>query len=146
MDNHGPDIFPRMLDFLLECEIDLAEFTVLTPFPGTPYFDEMKKSGRLLHEDFSHYNAEEVVIRPAKMTPEQLAAGYLAMWDGFYQDETQPEKMYRLYRRVTERSPFAKIGARERKPIPGQRAGDGALWGGVVEARREARRSNPTGE
>ena len=33
---------------LLDCDLDLAEFTVLTPFPGTPYFDQMKKAGRLL--------------------------------------------------------------------------------------------------
>src|SRR5581483_11339603 len=51
LDRHGPDVFKRMVDYLLECELDLAEFTVLTPFPGTPLFDDMKRQGRLLHED-----------------------------------------------------------------------------------------------
>ena len=69
IDSHGPDVFKRMVDFLLEIDLDLAEFTVMTPFPQTPLFDQMKKEGRLLHEDWGLYNAENVVFRPARMTP-----------------------------------------------------------------------------
>jgi radical SAM superfamily enzyme YgiQ (UPF0313 family) len=134
MDRHGPDIFERLVEFLLDCELDLAEFTVLTPFPGTPFFEQMKKAGRLLHEDWGEYNAENVVFKPAKMTPEQLQEGYQFMWDAFYQDESQPAKMFGLYKRLADRRRFApNLGRRETRPIPYQAAGGGALWGGVVQ-------------
>lgn len=133
LDRHGPDVFKRMVDYLLACELDLAEFTVLTPFPGTPLFDDMKRSGRLLHEDWGLYNAENVVFRPANMTPEQLEEGYRYVWDAFYKEESQPARMFRLYRRLAERQALpVKIAPPETKPLPGQRAGQGALWGGVV--------------
>lgn len=133
LDQHGPDIFKRMVDFLLECELDLAEFTVLTPFPGTPFYDQMKRSGRLLHEDWGRYNAENVVFRPARMSVEQLEEGYRYVWDAFYKEESQPARMFRLYRRLAERQTWsAMILPPEARPVPGQRAGLGALWGGVA--------------
>lgn len=132
LDTHGPDVFKRMVDFLLENDLDLAEFTIMTPFPGTPLFDEMKKQGRLLHEDWGRYNAENVVFRPARMTPKQLEDGYNYLWEAFYKDETQPQKMFRLYRRLAQRRDWRPaIGAPEARVIPNQHAGAGALWGGV---------------
>lgn len=137
-DAQGPEVFSEITDFLLECEVDLAEFTVLTPFPGTPFFDGMKSSGRLLHEDWSKYNAEEVVFRPARMTPEQLAEGYRSVWKAFYEKESQPAKMFRLYHRlVRSRGWSPEIKAPEIRPLRGQKAGLAALWGGVVEAERQ---------
>ena len=92
-----------MMDFLVECELDIVEFTALTPFPGTPLFADMKKAGRILHEDWGKYNAENVVFRPARMTPEQLAEGCRWSWETFYRDESQSAKMARLYRRLVGR-------------------------------------------
>ena len=133
MDRHGPDIFERMVEFLLDCDLDLAEFTVLTPFPGTPFFDQMKRAGRLLHEDWGQYNAENVVFKPAKMTPDQLQEGYQYMWDAFYKQESQPAKMFGLYKRLASRRRFSPaLGRREQRAVPNQTAGSGALWGGVV--------------
>lgn len=136
IDTHSPDTFKRLVDFLLEAEVDLAEFTVLTPFPGTALFDQMKAQGRLLHEDWGRYNAENVVFRPAQMTPRQLEEGYLYCWERFYQEESQPVKMFRLYRRLMERRGWQpEIGAPEARPLPHQAAGSGALWGGVARSR-----------
>ena len=128
-DKQGPDVFSRMTDSLLEARVDLAEFTVLTPFPGTPFFDQMKKEGRLLHEDWGLYNAENVVLRPLRMTPGQLEDGYRACWERFYEAESQPARMARLYRMLS-RSWDQGVGGAETRIIPGQRAGPGAVWGG----------------
>lgn len=110
LDEHGPDVFKRMVDFLLECELDLAEFTVLTPFPGTPLFAELRRAGRLLHEDWGKYNAENVVFRPARMTPEQLEEGCRWAWETFYKEESQSAKMARLYRRLVDRQGWSPPG------------------------------------
>lgn len=99
-DSHGPDIFRRMVDYLLELEVEIAEFTVQTPFPGTALFEGMERAGRLLHQDWRLYTAGEVVFRPAKMTPEQLQEGYDWAWTEFYRDDPQRARMARLLRRV----------------------------------------------
>jgi radical SAM superfamily enzyme YgiQ (UPF0313 family) len=112
LDEHGPDVFRRMVDFLLECELDLAEFTVLTPFPGTPLFADMKKAGRILHEDWGRYNAGNVVFRPARMSPEQLEEGWRWAWESFYEEESQSAKMTRLYRRLVDRRGWNLPGLR----------------------------------
>jgi len=39
LDHHTEDFIKRLVDFLLEIELDLAEFTVLTPFPHTKAYD-----------------------------------------------------------------------------------------------------------
>ena len=36
MDDHDEDYIKRLVDFLLEINLDLAEFTIMTPFPHTP--------------------------------------------------------------------------------------------------------------
>lgn len=127
------DTIKRRVDFLLEIGLELAEFTILTPFPGTPYFEKMKKDGRLLHEDWSRYNAENVVFRPARMTVAELEKGYQMLWEGFYSQESQPARMARLYRRLTDRAGWrASVGEPETRVIPNQQAGIGALWGGVT--------------
>jgi len=59
--------------------LDGATVSILTPFPKTPIFEELQKSGRLLTRDWSYYNGKTAVtFRPARMSAEQLWEGY--MW------------------------------------------------------------------
>ncbi len=99
-DSHGPDIFERLVEFLLDIDLDIAEFTVLTPFPGSPLFDQMEAQGRILSRDWSRYDAQDVVFQPAQMTPEQLQQGFHDSWDWFYRDTSQSVRMARLIRRI----------------------------------------------
>jgi radical SAM superfamily enzyme YgiQ (UPF0313 family) len=72
MDDHDVDSIKRLIDFLFEVELDLAEFTILTPFPHTPIREQFAKQGRVLSDDWSMYTGDKVVYQPAKMTPTQL--------------------------------------------------------------------------
>jgi len=100
LDDHDADCIRRLVDFLLEIELDLAEFTVLTPFPHTRAFDEMASKGRILHEDWSRYTAGEVVFQPARMSPDELQEMYQYAWDAFHADESQAVRMARVLRSV----------------------------------------------
>lgn len=46
----------------LRLGIDFAQFSLLTPFPGTPIFDELRADGLLSTEDYSRFTAVEPVI------------------------------------------------------------------------------------
>ena len=74
----------RMLDFADRAKIRKAEFAIFTPYPGTPAWHRLLAEGRILHRDWSKYNDANVVIRPAKMTPEALHTSYIRLWREFY--------------------------------------------------------------
>ena len=100
LDDQTEDDIKRLIDFLLEINLDLAEFTVLTPFPHTKVWDDLLREDRIFDRDWNHYNAGQVVFKPKHMTPEKLQELYAYAWDAFYKDETQEQKMFKLFSQV----------------------------------------------
>ncbi len=97
LDKHDEEYIKRMVDFLLELELDLAEFTILTPFPGTPIRREFEAQGRILHNDWLRYTCGETVFRPAKLSVDKLNELHQYAWDTFYADCSIELKMAKLY-------------------------------------------------
>jgi len=100
LDNQTEDDIKRLIDFLLEIDLDLAEFTVLTPFPKTKVYDDLIRQGRIFDHDYNHYNAGKVVYQPKHMSPERLQELYNYAWESFYHDEPQSQKMFKLFAKV----------------------------------------------
>ena len=121
-DDQSVDDIKRLIDFLLEIELDLAEFTVLTPFPHTPIRRQLEEEGRILHNDWRRYTAGEAVFQPAQMSPEKLDEMYQYAWDTFYYDQTKEVKMAQLYMKVLlkERLEGERPPPRERRKKWGQ--------------------------
>ena len=76
LDYHTEDYIKRWMDFLLEIELDMAEFTVLTPFPHTRTFDDLNNAGRIFSRDWNDYTCGKVVFQPKLMSPEKLQEMY----------------------------------------------------------------------
>jgi radical SAM superfamily enzyme YgiQ (UPF0313 family) len=102
-DEQDEDYIKRFVDFLLDIELDLAEFTVLTPFAHTPIREKFLKENRILHNDWNKYTGGEAVFKPAKMTAEALDKMYDYAWETFYHDESKEVKMGKLYLEVIKR-------------------------------------------
>lgn len=100
LDNQTEDDILRLIDFLLKIDLDLAEFTILAPFPHTKAYDDLMRQGRIFDHDWDHYNAGQVVYQPKNMSPERLQELYEYAWKAFYQYETQEEKMFKLFTNV----------------------------------------------
>lgn len=49
-----------------------AQFTISTPYPGTPFYDEMKKEGLITDYDFENYNIHTPVYRHKNLSKDQL--------------------------------------------------------------------------
>ncbi|MBE6346243.1 MAG: radical SAM protein [Lentimicrobiaceae bacterium] len=103
LDNQTEDDIKRLIDFLLEIDLDLAEFTILAPFPHTKAYDDLMRQGRIYDHDWDHFNAGQVVYQPKHMTPERLQELYDYAWKSFYQDESQEQKMFKLFSKVMMR-------------------------------------------
>ncbi|MBW6520370.1 MAG: cobalamin-dependent protein [Desulfoarculaceae bacterium] len=103
LDNHDEDFIKRLIDFLLEIELDLAEFTVLTPFPHTKAWKELNQQNRILSQDWNDYSADKVVFQPKQMSPERLQELLDLAWNSFYREESQELKMFKLFKQVVEK-------------------------------------------
>ena len=84
MDNQSEDDIKRLVDFLLEINLDIAEFTVLTPFPHTKAYNDFKQNNRIFSFNWDDYSADKVVFHPKQMSAQRLQVMLDYAWDTFY--------------------------------------------------------------
>ena len=88
-DHDRPDVFDETVDTLHEIEVDLANFFVLTPFPGTHTFARYYEEGRILDFDWGHYNSYTPVVEPENMSVPELREGLMRAYRKFYSGASQ---------------------------------------------------------
>jgi radical SAM superfamily enzyme YgiQ (UPF0313 family) len=103
LDHHTENYVKKLIDFIMEIELDIAEFTILTPFPHTRVFDDYQRDGRILSYDWDEYTGDKAIIQPKHMSSNALQQLYYYAWDTFYKDEPQNYKMYKLLKKVIEK-------------------------------------------
>ncbi len=84
MDADDLSVFDRTVGWAVEHGIETATFHVLTPYPGTALYARMQAQGRIEHHEWDLYDTRHAVFRPARMSAEQLEAGYWRAYRDFY--------------------------------------------------------------
>jgi len=79
-----PDTFRRTVDYLEELAVPVAQFFILTPYPGTPMGDAMWQTDRVFDRSLSRLREPYVVYKPQRMTPQQLHDGWWSALQRFY--------------------------------------------------------------
>lgn len=59
-------------------------YPILTPYPGTAFYDQFEKAGRLLTRDWDKYNGASIVFEPRRMTAQQLRHAQMAAFAEFF--------------------------------------------------------------
>jgi radical SAM superfamily enzyme YgiQ (UPF0313 family) len=77
-------VYDRVLKFAFESKIDLAEFYIITPFPGTPFGEQAAREDRILHRNYSVWNHGNIVYKPKNFTEKELMDGFYYLWTSFY--------------------------------------------------------------
>ncbi|MFB3880250.1 MAG: radical SAM protein [Armatimonadota bacterium] len=77
-DGDDESTFARTVEFVDETRIDLPQYSILTPLPGTPLYARMEAERRIMDRDWSHYDGSHVVFSPRGTTPEKLLDGLRA--------------------------------------------------------------------
>jgi len=72
--------------------LDSVQFSSPTPFPGTKFYREMKKQGRILTDDKYLYDGQNVVIRPKHLTPYELQIMNQKAYQDFYSFRNQAKR------------------------------------------------------
>jgi bacteriochlorophyll C12 methyltransferase len=67
--------FQATYDFIMRNRIEFPAFTIATPFPGTPWFDEMRT--RIQHFDWDRYDVYHSLYKPAKMEQEEFLRNFI---------------------------------------------------------------------
>jgi radical SAM superfamily enzyme YgiQ (UPF0313 family) len=83
-DGDDRNIFQKTYDFVNETSIELCQYAVFTPFPGSPAFDRMRDEGRIVTTDWSLYDGKNVVFEPRGMTADELQNGFYSIWKKTY--------------------------------------------------------------
>jgi radical SAM superfamily enzyme YgiQ (UPF0313 family) len=83
-DGDDASVFEATSRFNLDSEYDACAYSVLTPYPGTLTWYEMKKANRIVSFDWEKYDQGHVVFRPARMSGEDLRLGHDSAYKNFY--------------------------------------------------------------
>jgi radical SAM superfamily enzyme YgiQ (UPF0313 family) len=83
-DGDTSDIFDETLDAINEWGLEMAEFHILTPFPGTVLYKRLKAEKRIRTENWSKYTTTNVVFEPKNMSVEELYEGTKRIAKEFY--------------------------------------------------------------
>lgn len=84
MDEDGPDVFDRTVEWAVRNGVTTATFHIQTPYPGTRLHQTLAAAGRIVSHDWDRYDTRHVVFRPARLTAEQLESGYRGAYRNFY--------------------------------------------------------------
>jgi radical SAM superfamily enzyme YgiQ (UPF0313 family) len=80
-DHDDESTFAEVADFVDRARLDGFFYSLLTPYPGTPFYEQIKAEGRILESDWSLYDTSHVVYRPKLMARETLVKGYRWVWE-----------------------------------------------------------------
>ena len=84
-DSDRLDVFDSTLTACEKLGIDGATVSILTPFPKTPVYEQLKSENRLLSGNWSLYNSKTAVsFKPKNMTNAELFEGYTQFRRRFY--------------------------------------------------------------
>jgi len=84
LDGDDASVFSRTVDWGVEMGITTATYHIATPYPGTLFYEKMKRAGRMLTDDWDRYDTRQVVFRPNGMTEQVLKEGYDRAYRDFY--------------------------------------------------------------
>lgn len=99
---------PQTLDdtwrFVRDSELDSVSMTILTPYPGTPFREQLVAEERLLDLPWRYYDTAHVTYQPKLMTIDEMAQAY----DWFCRRVFSPWRMAQRGVRSLRRYPLSQ--------------------------------------
>jgi radical SAM superfamily enzyme YgiQ (UPF0313 family) len=83
-DNDALDVFRETLEFIEKSRMEFAQFSLLTPLPGTALFHQFEEEQRIVQRDWSKYDLGSIVFNHPLLTAERLHFEKNHAWRRFY--------------------------------------------------------------
>jgi radical SAM superfamily enzyme YgiQ (UPF0313 family) len=84
LDGDDTTSFDKTLDFLVKNKLSFLKLFTPCPYPGTKYYDDLAKAGRILSKEWNRYDYGSPLIRPTNMTPAEMMDGFNYVYNNFY--------------------------------------------------------------
>jgi radical SAM superfamily enzyme YgiQ (UPF0313 family) len=84
LDGDDTTSFQKTLDFLVDNKLTFLKLFTPCPYPGTKYYDDMDKAGRILTKGWNQYDYGSPLIQPTNMSPKQMMEGFNYVYNNFY--------------------------------------------------------------
>ncbi|MCU0662979.1 MAG: B12-binding domain-containing radical SAM protein, partial [Myxococcota bacterium] len=94
LDGDDRSIFARTVDFVNDAKVDICQYTISTPFPGSATYEKLKREGRITETDWRYYDGKHVVFAPSHMTEEDLENGIRWAWKRTYSFASIGKRMW----------------------------------------------------
>ncbi|MBI5384017.1 MAG: B12-binding domain-containing radical SAM protein [Verrucomicrobia bacterium] len=95
-DGDDRSTFAATEELITRLKLDTYTFYFLTPYPGTEYFAQFEREGRILHRDWSRFDWDHVVVQPKQMTVEELRHGVKSLYQRLDRRYFVPNALHRL--------------------------------------------------
>ncbi|MBN1523651.1 MAG: radical SAM protein [Spirochaetales bacterium] len=83
-DADTPETIATTARFAIDKKIDTVQFMVLTPLPGTPFYNKIEKEGRLLHHEWDKFDAHHITFEPKNISAFDLQQAQIEAHSRFY--------------------------------------------------------------
>lgn len=70
--------------FAMKNKIDTIQLMILTPFPKTKVYEDLKKEDRIFSSDWNLYDGQHIVFKPKLLSPKELQLVVLKAYFKFY--------------------------------------------------------------
>ena len=101
LDGTGLDSFDAVRRFVRDSGLHEVQITVMTPFPGTPLYERLKREGRLLREDaWELCTLFDVNFVPQRMSVRELEQNFVALARDLYSEPETRRRKESFYRQL----------------------------------------------
>jgi len=84
LDDDDRDVFKRTVEWGVENGITTSTYHILTPYPGTALYANMKREDRIASNNWDLYDTRHVVYKTKKISAAELEEGYHWAYKEFY--------------------------------------------------------------
>ena len=89
-DNDSLEVFRETLSFIEKSGMEFAQFSLLTPLPGTALFRQFEEEQRIVHRDWSKYDLGSIVFQHPLVSAQRLHFEKNHAWRRFYSTPSAP--------------------------------------------------------
>lgn len=98
----------RNIEHAKKMDLDLAQFSIITPFPGTELFEWAERNGYLLTKDWRLYDCSEPVVSLPNLKPADLKYWYQRAFKEFY---GRPKYIIKQMSKIKTRQDFKRYSS-----------------------------------
>ncbi len=114
LDADTPEVFDEVFHFVRDAGLYEVQVTVLTAFPGTPLYRQMKQQNRVIQDRaWQLCTLFDVNLVPAQMSVSQLREGFCGLIQRLYSEQETRERRSRFKARLKASPHFARHRTRQ---------------------------------